>query len=74
MPTDTYSVIIKKPIEMVFNYVTTPGWWPIYHPTSKKVEPFVTHSLQIRESTVDGPDGQAFSFCCLPHLTYGFDG
>jgi hypothetical protein len=38
---------------MVFNYVTTPAWWPIYHPTSKKVEPFVTHSLRVRESTVE---------------------
>lgn len=53
MPTDVYDVIIKKPIEMVFNYVSTPAWWPIYHPTSKKVEPFVDHSLQVGESAVE---------------------
>ena len=50
---DTYSVTINKPIELVFNYVTTPAWWPIYHPTSKKVAPPVNHSLQVRESTVE---------------------
>ena len=53
MPTDVYSVTINKPIEMVFNYVSTPAWWPIYHPTSKKVEPFVTHSLAVGESAVE---------------------
>lgn len=29
MATDKYSVTINKPIEMVFNYVTTPAYWPI---------------------------------------------
>jgi hypothetical protein len=53
MPTDVYSVTIKKPIEMVFNYITTPAWWPIYHPTSKKVEPFVKSSLGVGENATE---------------------
>lgn len=53
MPTDTHKVTIEKPIAMVFNYVTTPAWWPIYHPTSRKVEPFLTQSLQAGETTVE---------------------
>jgi len=53
MPTDVYSVTINKPIEMVFDYVTTPAWWPIYHPTSKKVEPFAKHSLKVGEHSTE---------------------
>lgn len=40
------SILIKKPIELVFNYVTTTDYWPIYHTMSKSVEPLIGHPLK----------------------------
>lgn len=53
MPVMTNSVIIRRPIELVFDYVTTPAWWPIYHPLSRKVEPYMTHSFGVGETLVE---------------------
>lgn len=53
MPVDTYSVLIEKPQKMVFDYVTTPAWWPIYHPSSQKVDPYITHSLGVDEKVLE---------------------
>ncbi len=34
---ETY-VTIAKPRPIVFHFVTTPAWWPIYHPLSEDVQ------------------------------------
>ncbi len=39
------SVQIRKPIEQVFDFITTPGNWPQWHPASVSVGGNADHSL-----------------------------
>jgi hypothetical protein len=32
-------ISVRRPIEAVFDYMTAPGYWPDYHPISKRVIP-----------------------------------
>jgi uncharacterized protein YndB with AHSA1/START domain len=44
---------IRKPIEQIFDYVTTPGNWPKWHPSSLKVAGATDHSLELREKVTE---------------------
>jgi uncharacterized protein YndB with AHSA1/START domain len=45
--TRVYKTIwIRAPIERVFDYVTTPGNWPVWHPSSLGVSGATDHSLE----------------------------
>ncbi len=57
-------VQIPLPIQAVFEYVTTPGHWPEWHPSSLGVSGATTHSLEIGEQVTEeflvaGRRGQA---------------
>ncbi|HLY32788.1 MAG TPA: SRPBCC family protein [Ktedonobacterales bacterium] len=45
----TSSISINAPIETVFDYVTTPGHWPEWHPSSVSVTGATNHSLAVGE-------------------------
>jgi uncharacterized protein YndB with AHSA1/START domain len=44
---------IEAPIEEVFDYVTTPGNWPSWHPSSLGVSGATDHSLQVGEEVTE---------------------
>lgn len=44
---------IQQPIETVFDYVTTPGNWPQWHPSSLGVSGATDHSLTIGEQVTE---------------------
>ncbi|HLI09442.1 MAG TPA: SRPBCC family protein [Ktedonobacteraceae bacterium] len=46
-------ISIPLPIETVFNYVTDPGNWPQWHPSSLSVSGAVGHSLEIGEQVTE---------------------
>ncbi len=48
--TTTY---IHQPIEQVFDYVTTPGNWPAWHPSSLGVTGATDHSLEPGEQVTE---------------------
>jgi uncharacterized protein YndB with AHSA1/START domain len=48
--TTTY---IHQPIEQVFDYVTTPGNWPAWHPSSLGVMGATDHSLEPGEQVTE---------------------
>ncbi len=52
MPHYTNTVLINKPIKLVYDYVTTPDYWPIYHFVSKKVEPSLKHPFQMGDPEI----------------------
>jgi len=39
------TTVIRRPIEQVFDFLTTPGNWPLWHPSSQQVTGAVDHSL-----------------------------
>lgn len=43
------SATIARPIEIVYEYVTTPGNWPRWHPSSLAVTGDADHSLTVGE-------------------------
>jgi uncharacterized protein YndB with AHSA1/START domain len=43
------SVTIDRPPQQVFDYVTTPGNWPKWHPSSLAVSGATDHSLRVGE-------------------------
>lgn len=47
------SAEIARPPAAVFAYVTTPGHWPEWHPSSLAVSGATDHSLQLGESVVE---------------------
>ena len=47
------STHIRRPIERVFDYVTTPGNWPHWHPSSLGVSGAVDHSLDLGERVTE---------------------
>jgi uncharacterized protein YndB with AHSA1/START domain len=53
MPRVYTSIYIPVPVETVFNYVTTPGNWPKWHPSSLEVSGATDHSLEVGEQTTE---------------------
>jgi uncharacterized protein YndB with AHSA1/START domain len=54
MPNEVRTVIsIARPMEEVFNYVTTPGHWPDWHPSSLGVTGATDHSLGVGEEVTE---------------------
>jgi uncharacterized protein YndB with AHSA1/START domain len=47
------SIIIHRPIEEVFAYVTTPGNWPAWHPSSLGVSGATDHPLANGETATE---------------------
>jgi uncharacterized protein YndB with AHSA1/START domain len=47
------SAIIQAPPQRGFDYVTTPAWWPRWHPSSLAVSPGVEHSLVLGEEMTE---------------------
>jgi uncharacterized protein YndB with AHSA1/START domain len=47
------NVQINQPMETVFEFVTTPGNWPQWHPSSLGVEGATDHSLAVGEACVE---------------------
>ncbi|HYM70852.1 MAG TPA: SRPBCC family protein [bacterium] len=47
------TVLIQAPIERVFEFVTTPGHWPLWHPSSLGISGATDHSLAVGERTVE---------------------
>lgn len=43
------AVVVNRPIETVFDYVTTPANWPDWHPASRGVSGATDHSLDVGE-------------------------
>ncbi len=57
-------VQIPLPVQIVFEFVTTPGHWPEWHPSSLGVSDATNHSLEIGEQVTEeflvaGRRGQA---------------
>jgi uncharacterized protein YndB with AHSA1/START domain len=44
---------IHRPIGVVFDYITTPANWPVWHPASRVVRGAVDHSLLIGEQVTE---------------------
>lgn len=60
----TNTVVIQRPPQAVFDYVTTPANWPKWHPASLGVSGATDHPLQLGEQTTEdflvaGRRGQA---------------
>jgi uncharacterized protein YndB with AHSA1/START domain len=52
--TQIYTTIqIQTPIQRVFDYVTTPGNWPVWHPSSLGVSGATDHSLEPGEEMTE---------------------
>lgn len=47
------TTFIGRPIEQVFDYVTTPGNWPRWHPSSLGVSGATDHSLEVGEQVTE---------------------
>jgi uncharacterized protein YndB with AHSA1/START domain len=47
------TIRINAPIEQVFDYVTTPGNWPEWHPSSLGVSGATGHSLELGEKVTE---------------------
>jgi uncharacterized protein YndB with AHSA1/START domain len=58
------SIEIRRPIDAVFDFITTPANWPQWHPASVSVSENADHSLQpdeevIEQIKVGGHQGEA---------------
>jgi uncharacterized protein YndB with AHSA1/START domain len=47
------SIFIRRPIEQVFTYLTTPANWPQWHPASRCVSGTTGHSLECGEQVTE---------------------
>ena len=47
------TIQIRRPIEQVFDYVTTPANWPKWHPSSLSVSGAIDHSLEVGEQVTE---------------------
>jgi uncharacterized protein YndB with AHSA1/START domain len=47
------STRISCPMVTVFDYVTTPAHWPLWHPASLGVSPIADHSLEVGEEVTE---------------------
>jgi uncharacterized protein YndB with AHSA1/START domain len=53
------SATIRWPVEVVFDYITTPGHWPEWHPSSLGVSGATDHSLAVGEQVPQSSPSQA---------------
>ncbi len=53
MTTIISTIDIPRPVEAVFEYVTTPGNWPKWHPSSEHVAGATDHSLGVGEQVTE---------------------
>lgn len=53
MTTILSTIDIPRPVETVFDYVTTPGNWPEWHPSSERVVGATDHSLGVGEQVTE---------------------
>jgi uncharacterized protein YndB with AHSA1/START domain len=44
---------IDRPVELVYDYATTPGNWPRWHPSSLGVRGATDHSLEVGEQVTE---------------------
>jgi hypothetical protein len=49
----TTSIRIRRPVGEVFDYVTTPANWPVWHPASISVSGSSNHPLRLGEEIVE---------------------
>lgn len=49
----TTTTTIHRPVAMVYAYVTTPGNWPRWHPSSLGVSGATDHSLEVGEQVTE---------------------
>jgi uncharacterized protein YndB with AHSA1/START domain len=47
------STLIHKPVDVVFEFVTTPGHWPEWHPSSLAVTGATDHPLMLGEEVTE---------------------
>jgi len=47
------AIDIRRPIDMVFDYITTPANWPAWHPATRTVSGSAAHSLLIGEQVTE---------------------
>jgi uncharacterized protein YndB with AHSA1/START domain len=47
------TTVIHRPIQEVFDFLTTPGNWPRWHPSSMKVTGTTNHSLMAGEQVTE---------------------
>src|SRR6185437_8792070 len=47
------TIDIPRPVETVFDYATTPGNWPAWHPSSEGVVGATDHSLDVGEQVTE---------------------
>lgn len=47
------AIAINRPIQEVFDYVTTPANWPRWHPASRAVSGATNHSLDVGEKVTE---------------------
>ena len=47
------SIDLPRPVEAVFDFVTTPGNWPQWHPSSRGVSGTTDHSLEVGEQVAE---------------------
>jgi len=47
------TIHIERPIDTVFEFITTPGNWPQWHPSSLSVEGATDHSLNVGEQLTE---------------------
>jgi hypothetical protein len=47
------SVLIRRPIEIIYDYVTTPANWPDWHPASLSVSGNTGRSLELGDEVVE---------------------
>lgn len=52
MPHYTNSILIRAALDEVFDYATTPDFWPDYHFVSKKVAPLLHHPMNLGDPEV----------------------
>jgi uncharacterized protein YndB with AHSA1/START domain len=53
MPRILTAIQIARPPEQVFDYVTTPGNWPRWHPSSLRVAGATDHALEVGEQVTE---------------------
>lgn len=53
MTTILSTIDIPRSVETVFDYVTTPGNWPEWHPSSEGVVGATDHSLDVGEQVIE---------------------
>lgn len=44
---------IARPVEQVFDFATSPGYWPRWHPNSDRVSEGAEHSLEVGEQVTE---------------------